>query len=77
MHLTSILCAVLVLNINFLFSSLGEVDTRFSFCAIASLKLLVSPDTYYILLYIVIIICLLIGLEPTANFGNQCNLQIS
>ena len=62
MHPTSILCAVLiVLNINFLFSSLGEVDTRFSFCAIASLKLLVSLDTYYILLYIVRIICLLIG----------------
>ena len=62
MHLTSILCAVLVLNIYFLyFSFLGEVDTRFSFCAIASLKLLVSPDTYYILLYIVLVICLLIG----------------
>ena len=61
MHLTSILCAVLVLDINFLFSSVGEVDTRFSFCAIASLKLLVSVDTYYILLYIVRIICLLIG----------------
>ena len=55
------LCVLLVLNINFLFSSPGEVDTRFSFCAIASLKLLVSPDTYYIVLYIVLSICLLIG----------------
>ena len=30
-----------------------------------------------IILYIVLTICLLIGYEPTANFGNQHNLQIS
>ena len=28
-------------------------------------------------IYIVITLCLLIGLEPTVNFGNQRNLQIS
>ena len=32
---------------------------------------------FYYDLYIVLIICPLIGLEATANFGNQCNLQIS
>ena len=40
---------------------------------------------YYIILYYIIIyyyyivptICLLIGYEPTANFGNQGNVQIA
>ena len=32
---------------------------------------------YLRVLYIVLMICLLTGQEPTANFGNQCNLQIS
>ena len=31
----------------------------------------------WVILYTVRTICLLIGLEPTVNFGHQCNLQLS
>ena len=40
-------------------------------------KVVTSLPSYLVLLYIVLVICLLIGREPTVNFGNQCNLQIS
>ena len=32
--------------------------------------------TVFILVYIVLTHCLLIGYQLTVNFGNQCNLQI-
>ena len=40
-------------------------------------KVVTSLPSYLVLLYIVLVICLLIGGEPTVNFGSQCNLQIS
>ena len=43
----------------------------------ALLKLYNHPGWLFELLYIVVITCSLIGLEPTGNFGNQCYQQIS
>ena len=40
-------------------------------------KVATSLPIYLVILYIVLTICHLIGYEPTVNFGNQRNLQIS